>query len=74
MRWMKTWRAWLAGSLLLTVGLLAGCGSMQTAPRTESTVLRYADNQVTEYPGVVAGRYFAGLVKERTHGRIVIEM
>lgn len=74
MRWMKTWRAWLAGSLLLTVGLLAGCGSTQNAPKTESTVLRYADNQVTEYPGVVAGRYFAGLVKERTHGRIVIEM
>lgn len=37
-------------------------------------VLRYAENQPTDYPTVIAAQYFADLVKKRTDGRIIIKV
>lgn len=45
------------------------------APTTEpDLILRYADNQPEYYPTTQAAQYFASLVKERTNGRIEIEV
>lgn len=37
-------------------------------------ILRYADNQPEDYPTTLAAEYFARLVEERTHGKIVIRV
>lgn len=40
----------------------------------DTLVLRYAENQPTDYPTVIAAQYFADLVKKRTDGRIIIKV
>ena len=62
-----------AEQLLLLVCLLAGCGSKeQTA--TPDFVLTYADNQPADYPTTQGAERFAALVKERTGGKVVIQV
>ena len=53
--------------------LLAGCAE---APETSDPefVLTYAENQPEGYPTVLAAQRFAELVKERTEGRVIIQV
>lgn len=60
--------------LLLLAVLLCGCSVGAGANRKTQLVLRYADNQPEGYPTTVAAEYFAGLVEERTRGRIRIRV
>ena len=50
----------------------AGCGKQE--PEYPKLLLRYADNQPDDYPTTEAAKYFAGLVEERTEGKIVIRV
>lgn len=64
---------WLLAAVCLLVCLLAGCGSKeQTA--TPDFVLTYADNQPADYPTTQGAERFAALVKERTGGKVVIQV
>ncbi len=66
-------RRWLSLFLLMTA-LLFGCGRQQSEQQTPELILRYADNQTEDYPTTLAAEYFAQLVEERTHGRILIRV
>ena len=66
-------RRWTGLLLLLTV-LLSGCGGSQPKQTEPELILRYADNQTADYPTILAAEYFAQLVEERTHGRILIRV
>ena len=46
----------------------------KNAKRTPDYVFTYAENQTSDYPTTQAARYFAGLVNERTEGRIEIRV
>ena len=64
-------RTFLAGAGLAALQL-AGCG---TAPQTvPDYVLTYADNQPSDYPTTQGAQYFADLVRERTGGKVVIQV
>lgn len=66
--------------LVLTLLALAfGCACLGCVPReTEAPrpelILRYADNQPADYPTTKAAEYFAELVRQRTHGKILIRV
>lgn len=50
------------------------CIKVQAPTAEPDLILRYADNQPEYYPTTQAAQYFASLVKERTNGRIEIEV
>ena len=58
---------------VLTAALLWGCGGREEQVIPEY-VLTYAENQPEDYPTTLGAEYFAQLVKERTGGRIVIQV
>jgi len=49
-------------------------GQQDAAASAKPIVLRLADNQPSGYPTVIGDLEFARLVKERTNGRITIEV
>ncbi|MBQ7801980.1 MAG: TRAP transporter substrate-binding protein [Oscillospiraceae bacterium] len=58
--------------LILCFLLLGGCGGEEaTVPEY---VLTYAENQPDHYPTTLGARKFAELVKERTDGKVVIQV
>jgi tripartite ATP-independent transporter DctP family solute receptor len=63
---------------LVIVSLLAtpifAEGQKESAAKDEPIVLRLADNQPDNYPTVIGDLEFARLVKERSNGRIIIEV
>ena len=59
--------------LLLTLLLLAGCASSPDIPEPDF-VLTYAENQPEGYPTVLGAQCFAELVKERTEGKVIIQV
>ena len=59
--------------LLAALLLLAGCASAPETPVPEF-VLTYAENQPEGYPTVLGAQRFAELVKERTEGRVIIQV
>ena len=59
--------------LLAALLLLAGCASAPETPVPEF-VLTYAENQPEGYPPVLGAQRFAELVKERTEGRVIIQV
>ena len=64
-------RTFLAGAGLLALQL-SGCGAQeQTAPEY---VLTYAENQPADYPTTQGAQYFADLVRERTGGRVIVQV
>ena len=60
-------------ALALIVLCLCGCTGKQ-AQVTPEYVLTYAENQPQDYPTTMGAEYFAHLVRERTGGRIVVEV
>ena len=54
--------------------LLAGCGTEKPQDVTPEFVLTYADNQPADYPTTRGAERFAELVRERTGGRVVIQV
>lgn len=59
--------------LLAALLLLAGCASAPETPVPEF-VLTYAENQPEGYPTVLGAQRFAELVRERTEGRVIIQV
>ena len=59
--------------LLAALLLLAGCASAPETPVPEF-VLTYAENQPEGYPTVLAAQRFSELVKERTEGKVIIQV
>ena len=64
---------WLLAAVCLLVCLLAGCESKEQTV-TPDFVLTYADNQPADYPTTQGAERFAALVKERTGGKVVIQV
>jgi tripartite ATP-independent transporter DctP family solute receptor len=77
----------VVASIILAGSLLAGCGKSNTPAATtnagEATVkpaegksytFRLSDTHPADYPTVVGDKKFADLVKERTNGRIKIDV
>ena len=66
--------------LVLTVGVLAGCGSKTsdtkdtTKVTTKSVTLRMSDNQPEGYPTILGDQAFAKEVEAKTNGRIKIKV
>lgn len=59
-------------AVLCLVLFLAGCGR---APAVEAEyVLTYAENQPQNYPSSLGGERFAELVKERTGGKVLVQV
>ena len=60
-------------SLLAALLLLCGCAEVpeETVPEY---VLTYAENQPAGYPTVLGAQYFADLVRERTGGKVIIQI
>ena len=54
--------------------LLTGCGAEKPQDVTPEFVLTYADNQPADYPTTRGAERFAELVRERTGGRVVIQV
>ena len=74
-----TWKKNVLAALsVLAVGTMAltGCGgnSSSSSGSGDKIVLRYAENQVKDYPTTQAAQKFADLVKEKTNGRITVEV
>ena len=69
---MKHWFLLLM-LLALCLLLLPGCRAAET-PVVPELILRYADNQPEDYPTIMAAKYFADLVEERTDGKIRIKI
>ena len=63
----------MLAAVCLLVCLLAGCGSKEQTV-TPDFVLTYADNQPADYPTTQGAERFAALVKERTGGKVVIQV
>ena len=59
--------------LFILLLLLAGCAPAEGEPVPEF-VLTYAENQPAGYPTVLGAQYFADLVRERTGGKVVIQI
>ena len=59
--------------ILLAALLLCGCTPKPKEP-VPDYVLTYAENQPEDYPTVQAARYFADLVRERTGGKVIIQV
>ena len=59
-------------SLIFLLLLLTGCAA-PPAPEAEY-VLTYAENQPQNYPSSLGGERFAELVRERTDGKVVIQV
>ncbi|MBU3818795.1 MAG: TRAP transporter substrate-binding protein [Candidatus Faecalibacterium intestinavium] len=53
--------------------LFPGCAAAPGEDRP-LLILRYADNQPEDYPTTQAAEYFARLVEERTHGKILVRV
>ena len=64
-------RTFLAGAGLLALQL-AGCGG--EAQVTPDFVLTYAENQPEDYPTTKGAWYFADLVRQRTGGKVVVQV
>mgnify|MGYP002537402294 CR=1 FL=1 len=64
-------RTFLAGAGLLALQL-AGCGG--EAQVTPDFVLTYAENQPEDYPTTKGAQYFADLVRQRTGGKVVVQV
>jgi len=67
--------------LVLTVGILAGCGSKAStdtsktpAASTKKVTLRLSDNQPAGYPTIIGDQAFADEVSKKTDGRITIKV
>ncbi len=60
--------------LLLLALLLPGCALEEEEDTLPLLILRYADNQPEDYPTTKAAEYFAQLMEERTHGKILIRV
>lgn len=60
--------------VLLAAILLAACARQEPKENPPKLILRYADNQPEDYPTTMAAEYFARLVQERTHGKILIRV
>ena len=61
--------------LLLSIGILLCLSACADAENTEPEyVLTYAENQPRNYPTSLGGERFAELVKERTGGKVVIQV
>ena len=59
--------------LCICLGLcLAACASTET--NEPEFVLTYAENQAQNYPTSLGGERFAELVKERTEGKVIIQV
>lgn len=68
-------KRWMAGVLFCVLFVFLGTGGCSVKEETSpELILRYADNQPKEYPTTQAAEYFAGLVKERTGGKIIIRI
>ena len=52
----------------------AGKAAAPAASDGKKIVLRYAENQPKDYPTTAAARKFADIVKEKTKGRITVEV
>ena len=63
-------RIWI---LLLLLVALCGCAAGEAEPVPEF-VLTYAENQPAGYPTVLGAQYFADLVRERTGGKVIIQI
>lgn len=57
-----------------TAALLGSCGNLTPIQTVPVQYFRYAENQPADYPTTQAAYYFAALVRERTEGRIQIEV
>ncbi len=68
----------VAALAIASVAGLSGCGHQSERAvqedEGETIVLRYAENQTGDYPTTQAAKKFAELVKEGTHGRIVVDV
>ncbi len=78
---MKKLRKALAVLSLAVASILclSGCGNSNESSTVQEDlgdkiVLRYAENQVGDYPTTIAAKKFAELVKDGTQGRIVIDV
>ncbi|MFA6849683.1 MAG: TRAP transporter substrate-binding protein [Selenomonadaceae bacterium] len=64
----------------LSAVMLAGCGGSDQAAKSSGSgsgdkiVLRYAENQSSDYPTTKAANKFADLVKEKTNGKITVQV
>lgn len=65
-------RSILAALCLLCLLLCAGCAEEKAV--TPDFVLTYADNQPAHYPTTLGAEKFAALVKERTGGKVVVQV
>jgi len=65
-------KKWTCLFLVLILLMFSGCDK-EPAEYPE-LILRYADNQPEDYPTTRAAEYFAELVKERTDGKIIIQV
>lgn len=61
-------------SLLVVMLLLVSCSKKEAEESKPLLVLRYGDNQPEYYPTTRAARYFSQIVKEKSGGRIEIEV
>lgn len=59
------------GAVCLAPALLTGCGEKASAPEF---VLTYAENQPDGYPTTQGAEYFADLVRQRTGGRVAVQV
>ena len=66
-------REFLLGGLAWTASLLAGCREQQAAV-VPDFVLTYAENQPDGYPTTEGARRFAELVRERTGGKVLVQV
>jgi len=68
-------RMFLIGLIaLLSIGAVWSGGQQEGAAGAEPMVLRLAETHAADYPTTKGDYYFADLVKERTDGRITIEV
>ena len=68
-------RMMIGVSLLIALFFsIAGCSVHKTKDVIPEFVLTYADNQSEDYPTTLAAYKFAELVKERTEGKVIIDI
>ena len=76
MSWKKKVILALSAAAIGSV-LFTGCGGSSNSASSGSgdkIVLRYAENQAPDYPTTQAAHKFADIVKEKTNGRIEVEV